>query len=72
MSARKFDEAVSRYSAALSLDPSTLRSLPVLLAKRSKARAAMGSWQDAINDANEVPHFVLSKVVFFNGNSPGN
>jgi hypothetical protein len=66
MSARKFLEAVSWYSAALSLDPPTLWSLPVLFAKRSKARAGMGSWQDALNDANEVPHLFLSKVVFFN------
>ena len=54
MSARQFNEAVFRYSTALSLDPPTL---PVVLAKRSKARAGMGSWQDALNDANEVPNF---------------
>jgi hypothetical protein len=54
MSARQYDEAVSQYSTALSLDLATSQ---VLLAKRSKARAAMGSWQDALGDANEVPHF---------------
>ena len=54
MNARQYDIAVSQYSTALSLDPPTSQ---VLLAKRSKARAGMGSWQDALNDANEVPHF---------------
>ena len=53
MIARQYDEAVSWYSTALSLDPPTS---PMLLAKRSKARAGMGSWQDALNDANEVLH----------------
>ncbi|KAF8546461.1 hypothetical protein OG21DRAFT_1119921 [Imleria badia] len=54
MSSRQHDEAISRYSAALSLnltDPQTL------LIKRSKARANMGMWQDALNDANEVITF---------------
>ena len=56
MSGRQYDEAVSQYSTALSLEPPTPQ---VLLAKRSKARAGMGSWEDALNDANEVPHFCL-------------
>jgi hypothetical protein len=54
MSARQYDGAVSQYSIALSLDPATSQ---VLLAKRSKAHTRMGSWQDALNDANEVHHF---------------
>ena len=54
MSGRQYDEAVSQYSAALSLGPPTSQ---VLLAKRSKARGRMGSWQEVLNDANEVLHF---------------
>ena len=63
MSAQQYDEAVSQYSGALSLHPPTLQ---VLLAKRSKACAAMGSWQDALNDANEVYLFRPVKDILFN------
>ena len=50
----QYDEAISQYTAALSLDPSSLQDL---LVKRSKARANKGEWKDALNDANEVVHF---------------
>ena len=56
MKARQNDEAISLYTTALSLEPATLRDL---LAKRSKARAAKGMWEDALRDANEVPRFSL-------------
>ena len=45
----ELDEAIARYSSALSLNP----SINVLL-KRSKARASNGLWEDALADANEV------------------
>ena len=57
MSARQFAEAVSQYSAALSLDPPTSQ---ILLAKRSKAHAGIGSWEDALDDANEVSTSLLA------------
>ena len=56
MNARQYDEAVSQYTAALSLNPVAAKDL---LGKRSKAHAGKGEWQDALNDANEVAHFIL-------------
>ncbi|KAF8552625.1 hypothetical protein OG21DRAFT_105056 [Imleria badia] len=50
MSKRKHDEAVSQYSTALSLNPTH----SALFVKRSKARANMGLWQDALDDANQA------------------
>lgn len=47
----KYDEAITQYSAALSLSsPSAVG----LLTKRSRARAEKGLWEDAIQDANEA------------------
>ncbi|KAI9571085.1 hypothetical protein HD554DRAFT_2214537, partial [Boletus coccyginus] len=43
-----YEDAVAHYSTALSLDPLSA----VLLTKRSKARAGMGSWEDSLQDAN--------------------
>ncbi|KAF8548191.1 hypothetical protein OG21DRAFT_1489599 [Imleria badia] len=51
MSGRQHDKAISQYSVALSLDPA---NAPALFLKRSKARAEMGLWKDALSDANEV------------------
>ncbi|KAF8556447.1 hypothetical protein OG21DRAFT_1459308 [Imleria badia] len=51
MSARQHDEAIDRYSTALSLNPANPQ---ILFVKRSKARANLGLWKDALNDANEV------------------
>ncbi|KAF8546777.1 hypothetical protein OG21DRAFT_1039759 [Imleria badia] len=48
---RRHDKAISQYSVALSLDPA---NAPALFLKRSKARAEMGLWKDALSDANEV------------------
>lgn len=44
-------EAIVRYSTALSLNPSNPAGL---LVKRSKARAILGLWEDALKDADEV------------------
>jgi len=50
MDSASYEDAVARYSAALSLDPSSA----VLLTKRSKARAEIGSWEGALQDADAV------------------
>ncbi|KAF8552129.1 hypothetical protein OG21DRAFT_1486431 [Imleria badia] len=45
------DNAITRYTSALSLDPSN----PIdILVKRSEALAAKWLWEDALKDANEV------------------
>lgn len=58
MNALRYGEAISQYTAALSLGPIDLQDL---LAKRSKAYIMKGLWEDALNDANEVTHFSSSK-----------
>ncbi|KAI9571008.1 hypothetical protein HD554DRAFT_235454 [Boletus coccyginus] len=50
MDSASYEDAVAYYSTALSLDPFSA----VLLTKRSKARAGMGSWEDSLQDANAV------------------
>lgn len=47
---RRYDEAISEYSAALSFDPAS----PGLFIKRSETYLARGSWNDGLDDANEV------------------
>ena len=54
MHVRQHDVAISWYSAALSMNPATPQAL---LIKRSKAHAAGGLWNDALNDANKVCQF---------------
>ena len=54
MNAKQYDEAVSQYTAALSLGPSSPQDL---LVKRSRANIAKGKWNDALNDANEVIYY---------------
>ena len=50
----KHDDAIARYTSALSLDPTN----PInILVKRSKALASKEMWQDALMDANEVRPF---------------
>jgi hypothetical protein len=45
------DEAIARYTFALSLSSSN----PIdVLVKQSRARASKGLWKDALTDANEV------------------
>lgn len=64
MKAQQYDEAISHYSAALSLDYTTPQAL---LIKRSEARAARGLWEDALSDANEVCHFCCIEVFLVDG-----
>ena len=51
MNVREYDEAIAHYTVALSLNLTTPQALFV---RRSKARAARGLWEDALNDADEV------------------
>ena len=48
---QKHDEAISHYTTALSLKPSSLQTL---LIERSKAYMASDSWKEALDDANQV------------------
>ena len=59
MDAQRYDEAISHYSTALSLNPPSIQGI---LIKRSKARVATGSWKQALDDANQVHHFCLTEV----------
>ena len=54
MHAKQYDEAISQYTIALSLDPLSPQDL---LVKRSTSYARKGLWMDALNDANQVTHF---------------
>ncbi|KAF8547677.1 hypothetical protein OG21DRAFT_859134 [Imleria badia] len=49
--AQKHDEAISMYSASISLEPVAPSSL---LIKRSKAYVAFSLWENALNDANKL------------------
>ena len=53
--AQRYDEAISLYTTALSLKP---RSPQGILVKRSKMYMTVGSWEQALDDANQVHHFV--------------
>ena len=57
--AHRYDEAISHYSSALSLN---FPSAQAILIKRGKARMATGSWTQALDDANKVHHFCLMQV----------
>ena len=67
--AKQYDEAVSQYTGALLLDPAGPQDL---LVKRSKAYAEKGKWEDALNDANEVIHFISFMFIYANGHRLGN
>ena len=56
MDAKRHDDAIFEYSAALSLDPTDPQDL---LIKRSKAYVANGSWENGLKDANKVRPFPL-------------
>ncbi|KAF8451904.1 hypothetical protein L210DRAFT_1060427 [Boletus edulis BED1] len=49
--AQRYDDAIARYSSALSLIPSPPQAI---LIKRSKVWLATGSWKQALEDANQV------------------
>ena len=56
---QQHDEAITQYSTALSLSPATPQDV---LIKRSKVYMAKGSWEDAIDDMNQVRHFCVARV----------
>ena len=56
MDNKEYDEAISQYTAALFLDPTTKQ---LLLVKRSTAYVRKGAWDAALKDANEVACFCL-------------
>lgn len=60
MDTKQYDEAISRYSGALNLDPEAPTDLFI---KRSKAYVAGGSLEKALHDANEVLPFLLHWLV---------
>jgi tetratricopeptide (TPR) repeat protein len=57
--AKRYDEAISHYTTALSLNPPSPQDI---LIKRSKAFLATGSWKQALDDANQVHHFCIMQV----------
>ena len=57
--AQEHDEAITHYSTALSLNPVIPQDV---FMKRSKVYMAKGSWEDAIEDTNQVRHFCPVQV----------
>ena len=58
--AQLYDEAISLYTSALSLKPRCPQSI---LVKRSKIYMAVGSWEQALDDVNQVHHFVTDRSI---------
>lgn len=63
MGLQQYDAAIEHYSAAVSHQPLK----PDALVKRSRARAAKGHWDDALQDTDEVcmvslPEMALTSV----------
>ena len=56
--AQRYDEATSLYTIALSLKPCSPQGI---LVKRSKMYMAVRSWDQALDDANQVHHFVICR-----------
>ena len=57
---QRYDEAISLYTTALSLKP---RSPQGILVKRSNMYMTVGSWEQALDDANQVHHFVTGRSI---------
>jgi tetratricopeptide (TPR) repeat protein len=51
MDTNNYDEAIKRFSDALTLDPTNQSGI---LVKRSEVQAVMGSWEEALIDADKV------------------
>ena len=69
MDAQRYDEAVSRYSTALSLNPPSPQDI---LIKQSKARVVIEPWNRALDDANQVHLFFPMEVDLVDPSSSGN
>ena len=54
--AQRYDEALSHYTTALSLGPPSPQGI---LIKRNKAYMAIGSWKQALEDADKVCRFTV-------------
>ena len=67
MDAQRCDEAVSHYSSALSLYPLSPQGV---LIKRSQAYLEIGSWERALDDANQVRSFSVQLYLVY-PSSPG-
>ena len=67
MSSRKYSQAEEHFSTILSLNP--LDRIHILV-KRSKVRVLMNSWDEALNDADEVC-FVFQSVPSINDGGAG-
>jgi hypothetical protein len=59
MDGQQRDEAIGHYSAALSIHPANTQGFFIL---RSKVCMTRGSWDDAIDEAKQVPQFRLVRV----------
>ena len=57
---RRYDKAISLYTTALSLRPHSPQGI---LMKRSKVYMTVGSWERALDDANQVRHFVTGRSI---------
>lgn len=68
MQSKNPEVAIVQYSTALSLDPSNPAGL---LVKRSKARAMLGLWEDALKDVDNVRFFFLGILTTLNFADPG-
>ena len=58
--AQRYDKAISLYTTALSLKPHSPQGI---LMKRSKMYMTVGSWKQALDDANQVCHFVTGRSI---------
>ena len=58
--AQRYEDAISLYTTALSLKPCSPQGI---LVKRSKIYMAIGSWEQALDDANQVHHFVTGRSI---------
>ena len=58
--AQRYDEPISLYTTALSLKP---RFPQGILMKRNKIYMTVGSWEQALDDANQVQHFVTGRSI---------
>ena len=58
MDSNNHDEAIKWFSNALTLDPTNQRDI---LLKRSKMRAVMGFWEEALIDADKA--WILFHVI---------
>lgn len=70
LASQNYTEAITHYSATLSMGPTTRDGI---LVKRSNAHAAVGAWNDALNDADEVcsPLYLLHQHIFNNASHGG-